>query len=126
ASASTNQGQSWSPLESLTSSTNGWEKTTQKITFSSPTNSLRLRFSATNLDSWAFQKAAIDALKINAYVCASHCPADFNHDGAQNVQDIFDFLSAFFSNEISADADHSGAVSVQDIFSFVGLWFQGC
>jgi hypothetical protein len=54
------------------------------------------------------------------------CPADFNGSGAVSVQDIFDFLSAYFSNQPAADFNHSGAVSVQDIFDFLGAYFSGC
>ena len=54
------------------------------------------------------------------------CPANFNQTGGVSVQDIFDFLSAWFSNNIAADFNHSGAVSVQDIFDFLAAWFVGC
>jgi hypothetical protein len=54
------------------------------------------------------------------------CPADFNHSGAASVQDIFDFLSAYFSGNPAADVNASGAVSVQDIFDFLAAYFAGC
>jgi DNA-binding beta-propeller fold protein YncE len=54
------------------------------------------------------------------------CPADFNHSGGASVQDIFDFLTAYFSNDPRADVNHSNAVSVQDIFDFLGMYFAGC
>ena len=54
------------------------------------------------------------------------CAADFNTSGAATVQDIFDFLAAWFAGQISADFNHSGAVSVQDIFDFLAAWFAGC
>jgi hypothetical protein len=56
----------------------------------------------------------------------SPCPGDFNHSGAISVQDIFDFLTAYFSNDPQADFNHSGAVSVQDIFDYLTAFFLGC
>jgi hypothetical protein len=54
------------------------------------------------------------------------CAADFNHSGAVTVQDIFDFLAAYFSSSPTADINNSGAVTVQDIFDYLALYFVGC
>lgn len=54
------------------------------------------------------------------------CPADFNQSGDVSVQDVFDFLGAFFANDASADVNMSGDVSVQDVFDYLGLFFAGC
>ena len=54
------------------------------------------------------------------------CPADFNGSGATSVQDIFDFLAAYFANDPRADFNNSGTVSVQDIFDFLAAYFAGC
>ncbi len=54
------------------------------------------------------------------------CAADFNGDGALSVQDIFDFLGAWFAGTPSADFNGIGGLSVQDIFDFLGAWFAGC
>jgi hypothetical protein len=54
------------------------------------------------------------------------CPADFDHSGTLAVQDIFDFLNAWFAGAAAADANHSGGLEVQDIFDFLNLWFAGC
>jgi hypothetical protein len=54
------------------------------------------------------------------------CDADFNGSGAVTVQDIFDFLGAYFTNNPAADINHSGSVTVQDIFDFLGTYFAGC
>lgn len=54
------------------------------------------------------------------------CPSDFNESGDSTVQDIFDFLNAWFTGAIRADFNQSGAVTVQDIFDFLGSWFAGC
>ena len=54
------------------------------------------------------------------------CPADFTRDGALSVQDVFDFLDAYFSGIAQADFNGIGGVTVQDVFDFLDAWFAGC
>jgi len=54
------------------------------------------------------------------------CPADFNMSGGVTVQDLFDFLAAWFSNDPRADINGVNGVTVQDIFDFLAAWFSGC
>lgn len=54
------------------------------------------------------------------------CPADFNASGTVNVQDIFDFLAAWFASAPSADFNGQNGIGVQDIFDFLASWFSGC
>jgi hypothetical protein len=54
------------------------------------------------------------------------CPADVNASGSVTVQDIFDFLAAYFSQDPRADFNRSGTISVQDIFDFLAAYFAGC
>ncbi len=61
-----------------------------------------------------------------AYKIDTGCGADTNGDSALSVQDIFDFLSAWFAGSPSADFNGIGGLSVQDIFDFLGSWFAGC
>lgn len=56
----------------------------------------------------------------------STCAADFNNSGGLSVQDVFDYLGAWFSGAIAADFNASGDLSVQDIFDYLGAWFGGC
>ncbi len=60
------------------------------------------------------------------YLRPTPCPADFNGTGGLTVQDIFDFLSAWFAGTASADFNGTGGITVQDIFDFLGAWFAGC
>ncbi len=50
---------------------------------------------------------------------------DFNHTGVLEVQDIFDFLNAWFAGSGAADFN-GGGLAVQDIFDFLTAWFAGC
>jgi hypothetical protein len=54
------------------------------------------------------------------------CIGDINGSGGVSVQDIFDFLGAYFSGDPLADVNASGTVTVQDIFDFLGGYFAGC
>jgi len=54
------------------------------------------------------------------------CISDFNCSGIISVQDIFDFLAAYFSGQPNADVNDSGVISVQDIFDFLSAYFAGC
>ncbi len=54
------------------------------------------------------------------------CPADFNASGSLEVQDIFDFLAAWFAGTPNANFDGVNGLGVQDIFAFLAAWFAGC
>ncbi|MCC6320295.1 MAG: YncE family protein [Phycisphaerales bacterium] len=51
--------------------------------------------------------------------------ADFNASGAVSVQDIFDFLAAYFAGRPDADFNWSATISVQDLFDFLAEYFKG-
>jgi len=54
------------------------------------------------------------------------CTADYNHSGAINSADFFDFVIDFFSASPRADFNHSGAIDSQDFFDFLAAFFAGC
>ncbi len=54
------------------------------------------------------------------------CKSDFNNVGGTNVQDIFDFLAAWFAGNATADVNGIDGLNVQDIFDFLSYWFAGC
>jgi hypothetical protein len=62
----------------------------------------------------------------SALVFVDLCAADFNCSGAVTVQDIFDFLAAFFAGQPLADFNGVSGHSVQDIFDFLADYFAGC
>jgi hypothetical protein len=53
------------------------------------------------------------------------CRGDFNHSGGLEIQDIFDYLNAWFAGNPDADFN-GGGLAVQDIFDFLNAWFAGC
>jgi hypothetical protein len=54
------------------------------------------------------------------------CKADFDGSGDVSVQDIFEYLNAWFAGDPRADLDGVSGISVQDIFGFLDIWFGGC
>ena len=55
------------------------------------------------------------------------CRVDFNFDGSVTIQDLFDFLNAYFTGVIpAADFNRSGMATTQDIFDFLAAYFVGC
>jgi len=54
------------------------------------------------------------------------CHADFNNDGFIDSQDFFDFIPAFFAQDVNADINADGVVNSQDFFDFLSEFFAGC
>jgi glucose/arabinose dehydrogenase len=63
------------------------------------------------------------AVTVEVFTCPT---ADFNHDGVLSVQDLFDFLAAYFSEDQAADINESADLTVQDIFDFLFSFFSSC
>jgi hypothetical protein len=63
------------------------------------------------------------AATVEIFTCPS---ADINDDGTVSVQDLFDFLEAFFSADLRADINQSGTLTVQDIFDYLASYFRFC
>lgn len=53
-----------------------------------------------------------------------NCSADFNGTGIVSVQDLFDYLAAYFNG--TTDSNGLGTVSAHDIFVFMQAYFAGC
>lgn len=51
--------------------------------------------------------------------------ADFNCTGGVTVQDLFDFLAAYFTGTPASDINGSGGITVQDLFDFLAAYFTG-
>ncbi len=76
-----------------------------------------LRYQNTSAESGAFAVSAGSPVA---------CPGDFNSDGAATIQDLFDFLVAYFAGDARADINGVGGVTIQDVFDFLVAYFAGC
>lgn len=54
------------------------------------------------------------------------CPADFDRSGTPTLQDLFDYLGAWFADSPAADFDGLSGVTLQDLFDYLGAFFEGC
>ncbi len=66
-----------------------------------------------------------DALTLDCSIVAG-CQADFDGDGAADVNDLLGFLGAFRGQSAGADFDGDGAVDVNDLLGFLGAFRRGC
>jgi hypothetical protein len=73
----------------------------------------------------SFTAAGVFAVKVS-FSTPPGCAPDFNGDGVLAVQDIFDFLNAWFAGSPAADFNGANGLQVQDIFDFLNAWFAGC
>lgn len=54
------------------------------------------------------------------------CRANINANSGVTVQDVFDFLNAWFNGLPEGDFNGQGGATVQDVFDFLSAWFAGC
>lgn len=54
------------------------------------------------------------------------CPCNIDGVNGLEMKDVFDFLSMWLASDPKGDFNHDGVMAVQDIIDFVGAWFQGC
>lgn len=57
---------------------------------------------------------------------APDCPADFDNSGSVTLQDLFDFLGAWFALDSAADFNAQNGVTLQDLFDYLGAFFEPC
>ncbi len=56
------------------------------------------------------------------------CPADFNHDGVLDPDDLADFIACYFASPPCAQADVNGdsIVDPDDLADYIAAYFAGC
>jgi hypothetical protein len=60
---------------------------------------------------------------IRLQVRASRYATDWNADGTSTLQDLFDYLAAYFAGR--GDYGGDGTSDIEDLFAFLGDWFGG-
>jgi hypothetical protein len=105
---------------------NGTVWTQRSISGPAARNDHAMAFDAVRGVTVLFGGYTDDGQNNETWVLGINCPADFNHSGAVNSQDFFDFLAAYFSLAPAADFNHSGTVNPQDFFDFLAVFLAGC
>jgi agmatine/peptidylarginine deiminase len=111
-------GATW-PVTIAAATTDGGQHTWVVPNYFSRT--ARLRVLARDADG----RTGFDASDAD-FTIAGTCRADFNNSLTLTVQDIFDFLAAYFAGDARADLNDSGNITVQDIFDFLAEYFAAC
>jgi hypothetical protein len=60
------------------------------------------------------------------YALGPICPADYDCDGVQTMNDLFAFLNDWFSNAPRGDYNNVGGRTSADILDFLAAWFVQC
>ncbi len=127
---SNNNGSSWVNLETVgpaVESTGGWYYKTFKLSSKlALTSTMKVRFTASDLNSGSVVEAGVDAVKLVVVTDCGSCPADFDHSGFVDFEDYNAFVAAFEAGTDDADFDGSGFVDIEDFVAYVGAFEAGC
>ena len=120
---SNDNGVTWVQLELINTNNNAWTKRSWRVRdFVTPTNRMRVRFIARDLDAGSIVEAAIDDLKITNVDCTADIVGDINGDGVVNGADLSVLLGAWGSTLSAADLDGDGVVGASDLALLLGAW----
>lgn len=116
---SSNNGASWSTLETVTENAGVWvEKRFRVADVSSVTDQVRVRFIAGDEGDGSIVEAAIDDVRIVSVGCAGS-PADLNGDGELDFFDVSLFLQLLAAEDPIADFNQDGSWDFFDVSAFL-------
>ncbi len=126
---SNNNGASWQTVETVTTnpadSTGGWKLAIFEIEqFVTPTDQMRVRFTASDTGSPSIVEAGVDGVTIEVVDCmAGTLLGDVNLDGAVNLLDVAPFVDLISNSEfqLEADINMDGNVDLLDVGPFIDL-----
>lgn len=121
-------GSTWSNLETVgptgDGTSGGWVFVEHQIELTIvPTNNMRVRFTAVDLEG-SIIEAGVDAVTVRMATCEDDVfLGDVNLDGFVNFLDIAPFINLLSNSSFQAEADvnEDGAVNFLDIAVFIGL-----
>ena len=127
---SNNNGASWQDLEVITNqfgdSTGGWILAIFRVSdFVTPTNQMRLRFTASDTNGGSIVEAGVDGVSIEIVECTDEevLLGDINRDGLVNLLDVAPFVDLLGNGsfQLEADINMDGDVNLLDVAPFVNL-----
>lgn len=132
---SNDNGSNWSTLELVTENAGAWVRKAFVISdVVMPTNQMRVRFRAQDLNAGSVVEAGIDDLKIEYVVCSPPppptCPGDADGDNDRDFGDVTSVLANFGTDYTpgtgQGDADHNGPVNFADVTAVLGSFGLPC
>ncbi|MFK7960818.1 MAG: hypothetical protein AB8G96_09860, partial [Phycisphaerales bacterium] len=126
---SNNGGATWTNLETVgpagPGTGGGWifveHRSADTIT---PTNTMRVRFNASDLGDGSVVEAGVDAVSVRLASCGGEvCLGDFDDSGVVEFADLLSLLSAFGPcTDCPQDLDGSGTVDFTDLLSLLAAF----
>ncbi len=93
------------------------------------TDSVQVRFVASDYDPQALVEAAVDAFEVNRIDCTPPCLVDIAPSGGDGLVDVSDLLALLASwgecpadEPCPADLNGDGVVDVSDLLDLLGNW----
>ena len=126
---SNDNGMNWVELETVGPGGNevsgSWfQKTFAIEDFVTPTDQMRVRFTASDLGDGSVVEAAVDGIAIELIECEDDVlHGDVNMDGAINLLDVDPFITILSAGDFQAEADinKDGVVNLLDVQGFIDL-----
>ncbi len=130
---SNDDGQNWTNLETVGPTggevSGGWFVTSVFVNdfFQTPSDRVRVRFNASDLNSGSVVEAGIDAVAITIIECEdAGCTADIDGNGTLDADDFFAYLDLFTAGDDRADLDEDGDADADDFFAYLDAFANGC
>jgi len=116
---SDDDGGSWTALETIgptgPGTSGGWMfKSWRVADFVTPTNQVRVRFIAEDINSGGVVEAAVDGVRLKRYIC-DDCFGDFNGDGMVNLTDVHWAAAHWSAGNLTGDLNGDGSVDMLDM-----------
>ena len=131
---SNDNGSTWTQIELVTENAGAWVRKSFRVAnFMSPTNGMRVRFVARDLDPPSVVEAGLDDVSIVYYDCTVPVAGDVNGDGIVNVDDLLAVINAWGvcpKPPAACPADiappgppqGNGVVNVDDLLAVINNW----
>ena len=126
--ASTDSGGTWDVIRDYTEylPQGGWRTDELLVEVGSliePSQSLQLRFVASDESPDNRIEAGVDAVTLAAIVCDEiGCVGDINNDAMVNVVDLLEIVASWNSGPGPADVNGDGNVDISDLLAVINAW----
>ena len=129
---SSDNGANWTQAETIgPTSLDAWKERTFMVgDFVTPTNQVKVRFEASDLNAGSVVEAGLDAFDVKIYACGP-ARGDANADGVINSADIVYLINSLFiggpapQTLQAGDANCDGAVNSADVVYLINYLFVG-